>query len=100
MAKVLRRLVEAAAPRAAFLILVKPQFELERRDVGKGGIVRDPALHKRAIERVGDAATAAGLSIVGVRPSQVRGAEGNQEFFMHAHLAGAPNSAPPTKSLR
>jgi 23S rRNA (cytidine1920-2'-O)/16S rRNA (cytidine1409-2'-O)-methyltransferase len=96
----LRRLVQAAASRAAFLILVKPQFELDRGDVGKGGIVREPALHERAIERVRDAATAAGLSVVGVRPSQVTGAEGNQEFFVYALLDEAPNSPSAAKSLR
>ncbi|HEY1865449.1 MAG TPA: TlyA family RNA methyltransferase [Candidatus Acidoferrales bacterium] len=98
--KVLSRLVAAAAPGARFLILVKPQFELERGDVGKGGIVRDAALHERAIERVRAAATAAGLSIVGVRPSQVAGAEGNQEFFLYAVLPGTANSASPRKSVR
>jgi 23S rRNA (cytidine1920-2'-O)/16S rRNA (cytidine1409-2'-O)-methyltransferase len=100
VAKVLPRLVAAAAPGAGFLILVKPQFELERGDVGKGGIVREPALHERAIERVRAAATAAGLRIIGARPSQVTGAEGNQEFFLYALLPGTANSASPHKSVR
>jgi 23S rRNA (cytidine1920-2'-O)/16S rRNA (cytidine1409-2'-O)-methyltransferase len=100
VAKVLPRLVEAAASRADFLILVKPQFELDRGDIGKGGIVRDPALHERAIARVREAATAAGLSVVGVRPSQITGAEGNQEFFVHALLEATPNSPSGVKSLR
>ncbi len=52
VSKVLAKLAAAAAPEAEFLILIKPQFELERGDVGPGGIVRDPALHQRAIERV------------------------------------------------
>ncbi len=82
--KVLSRLTTLAAPRPDFLILVKPQFELERKDVGRGGIVRDPALHQRAIERVRAAAVSAGLEILGVRPSRVTGAEGNQEFFVRA----------------
>jgi 23S rRNA (cytidine1920-2'-O)/16S rRNA (cytidine1409-2'-O)-methyltransferase len=68
------------------LILVKPQFELERGEIGKGGIVRDPALHQKAIERVRVAASAAGLEILGVQASRVAGAEGNQEFFLHARL--------------
>jgi len=84
--KVLPRLVELAAPRADFLILVKPQFELERKDIGKGGIVRDPALHQRAVERVRLAAIACGLEALGVRPSKLAGAEGNQEFFLHARM--------------
>ena len=100
VAKVLPRLVEAAASRADFLILVKPQFELDRGDIGKGGIVRDPALHERAIARVREAATAAGLSVVGVRPSQITGAEGNQEFFVRALLEATLNSPSGAKSLR
>lgn len=83
-AKVLPAIVPLARPGADFLILVKPQFELERRDIGKGGIVRDPALHQRAVERVGQAAAALGLRIVASQPSRLPGAEGNQEFFLHA----------------
>ena len=84
VAKVLPAVVNAAGPNAEFLILVKPQFELDRGDIGPGGIVRDASLHERAIERVRVAAVAAGLTIDGVRPSRVTGAEGNQEFFLHA----------------
>jgi 23S rRNA (cytidine1920-2'-O)/16S rRNA (cytidine1409-2'-O)-methyltransferase len=69
---------------AEFLILVKPQFELEREDVGKGGIVRDPELHRAAIESVRSAAESLGLTILGVAPSRLAGAEGNQEYFLHA----------------
>ncbi len=86
--KILPALVKIAKPGADFLILVKPQFELERRDVGKGGIVRDPALHRRAIERVTAASVAAGLEPLGVRPSRLTGAEGNLEFFLHARCSG------------
>jgi 23S rRNA (cytidine1920-2'-O)/16S rRNA (cytidine1409-2'-O)-methyltransferase len=82
--KVLPAVVPLAAPRAEFLILIKPQFELEKREVGKGGIVRDAALHQKAIERVTAAAAQAGLEIIGVQPSRLPGAEGNQEFFLHA----------------
>ena len=84
VAKVLPAVVAAAGPRAEYLILVKPQFELDRRDVGRGGIVREAALHARAVERVRTAAEAAGLRVEGVRPSRLTGAEGNQEFFLHA----------------
>jgi 23S rRNA (cytidine1920-2'-O)/16S rRNA (cytidine1409-2'-O)-methyltransferase len=84
VAKVLPALAAAAQPGADFLILIKPQFELERGDVGRGGVVRDARLHDRAVERVRAAAVAAGLEPVGVRPSHLPGAEGNQEFFLHA----------------
>ncbi len=84
VAKVLPAVVVAAGSNAKYLILVKPQFELDRGDIGRGGIVRDASLHERAIERVREAAVAAGLRVEGVRPSHLTGAEGNQEFFLHA----------------
>jgi 23S rRNA (cytidine1920-2'-O)/16S rRNA (cytidine1409-2'-O)-methyltransferase len=84
VAKVLPAVVAAAGPNTEYLILVKPQFELDRGDVGRGGIVREASLHERAIERVRAAAEAAGLRVEGVRPSRLTGAEGNQEFFLHA----------------
>ncbi|MDE3135382.1 MAG: TlyA family RNA methyltransferase [Acidobacteriota bacterium] len=82
--KALPALVPLAKPGADFLILVKPQFELERGEVGRGGIVRDPALRERAVEKVRAAAEALGLEILGVHPSRITGAEGNQEYFLHA----------------
>jgi len=84
LTKVLPTLVAAAQEDAEFLLLVKPQFELERGDVGKGGIVRDAKLHERAIENVRKVAEACGLRVLAVQPSRVPGAEGNQEFFLHA----------------
>jgi 23S rRNA (cytidine1920-2'-O)/16S rRNA (cytidine1409-2'-O)-methyltransferase len=84
VSKILAAVVALAAPRADFVVLVKPQFELEKRDVGKGGIVREDLLHQKAVDRVTEAARATGLEIDGVRPSRVAGAEGNQEFFLHA----------------
>ena len=95
VAKVLPAVAAAAGPQAEFLILVKPQFELDRGDVGRGGIVREDSLHERAIERVGQAALAAGLQVEGVRPSHLTGAEGNQEFFLHARrINPGPSSIP------
>ena len=84
VAKVLPALVAATGPGTEYLILVKPQFELDRGDIGRGGIVRDARLHERAIERVRSAAEASGLRVEGVQPSRVTGAEGNQEFFLYA----------------
>ena len=86
--KVLAPAAALARTGAGFLILVKPQFELDRGDIGKGGIVREPRLHEKAIERVKEAAIKAGLEVAGVRPSRLRGAEGNQEFFLHARRKG------------
>jgi 23S rRNA (cytidine1920-2'-O)/16S rRNA (cytidine1409-2'-O)-methyltransferase len=84
--KVLHAVLSVAAGRADFVILVKPQFELDRQEVGKGGIVRDARLHEKAVERVKNAAEAEGLVILNVHPSRLTGAEGNQEFFLHARL--------------
>jgi 23S rRNA (cytidine1920-2'-O)/16S rRNA (cytidine1409-2'-O)-methyltransferase len=89
LGKVLSALVAAASENAEFLLLVKPQFELERGEVGKGGIVRDQKLHERAIERVRKAAEVCELRVLGVQPSRVQGAEGNQEFFLHAARAAS-----------
>jgi 23S rRNA (cytidine1920-2'-O)/16S rRNA (cytidine1409-2'-O)-methyltransferase len=82
--KVLAALMSAVTPGAELLLLIKPQFELAKADVGKGGIVKDTALHQRAIESVTHAAAALGLEIIGVKPSHIAGTEGNQEFFLHA----------------
>jgi 23S rRNA (cytidine1920-2'-O)/16S rRNA (cytidine1409-2'-O)-methyltransferase len=87
-AKVLPAVVAASGAGSEFLILIKPQFELEKRDVGKGGIVRDPALHQKAIDGVLAAAAHVGLEVAGVHPSHLTGTEGNQEFFLHAHRRG------------
>ena len=84
LSKVLPALASTAQENAEFLVLIKPQFELERGEVGAGGIVRDAKLQQRAIERVRKATEACGLRVVRVQPSRVPGAEGNQEFFLHA----------------
>jgi len=86
--KVLPAIVPLARAGTDFIILIKPQFELEKRQVGKGGIVRDATLQEKAVEHVSAAATALGLEIVGVRPSRITGTEGNQEFFLHARPSG------------
>jgi 23S rRNA (cytidine1920-2'-O)/16S rRNA (cytidine1409-2'-O)-methyltransferase len=71
------------AKSAGMVILVKPQFELERHQVGKGGIIRDPALHQQACRRVDDAVKQLGFQTE-IIPSPVLGAEGNQEFLLYA----------------
>ena len=82
--KILSAVAALAKPGAELLILIKPQFELPKRFVGKGGIVSDPEYHERAIASVNGAAERAGLEVFGVKPSRITGAEGNQEFFLHA----------------
>lgn len=82
--KVLASAVVVAGPDSDLLILVKPQFELPREVIPAGGIVTDPALREKAISAVVAAALACALEIRGVQPSRITGAEGNQEFFLHA----------------
>ena len=84
VAKVLPAVMRVADVGADFLILVKPQFELPRENVGRNGIVREPVLQQKAVNMVRVSAQASGLEILGVRPSRLLGAEGNQEFFLHA----------------
>jgi 23S rRNA (cytidine1920-2'-O)/16S rRNA (cytidine1409-2'-O)-methyltransferase len=82
--KVLSPAAGVARDGATFLVLVKPQFELGREEIGPGGIVVDAALHEKAISIVRNAASSAGLELLGLQPSQLAGAEGNQEYFLHA----------------
>jgi 23S rRNA (cytidine1920-2'-O)/16S rRNA (cytidine1409-2'-O)-methyltransferase len=71
---------------ADIVALVKPQFEAGREQVGKHGLVSDPAVHAEVIERVTAHAAAAGLRRVAMAPSALKGATGNQEFFLHLRL--------------
>ena len=86
--KILPAVIPLADSRCDFLILIKPQFELRREDIGPGGIVREQELHERAIESVKNATVKLGLNAIGVKPSDLPGAEGNQEFFLHARKSG------------
>jgi 23S rRNA (cytidine1920-2'-O)/16S rRNA (cytidine1409-2'-O)-methyltransferase len=79
------------APGGQAIVLVKPQFEAGRPDVGKGGIVRDPAVHTRVVEEVRQQAIRIGWDAVQVVPSPIEGAGGNREFLML--LRPAPDSA-------
>ncbi len=70
------------------LALVKPQFELQPADIGKGGIVADPAAHARVETRIRAACAKCGLGIVDYFESAIEGGDGNREFFVHARPAG------------
>jgi 23S rRNA (cytidine1920-2'-O)/16S rRNA (cytidine1409-2'-O)-methyltransferase len=72
------------------VILVKPQFDAGREFVGKGGIVRDPAGHQVAIDRVRECAAALDGREIEVIASPILGAEGNKEFLMHVTLSASP----------
>jgi 23S rRNA (cytidine1920-2'-O)/16S rRNA (cytidine1409-2'-O)-methyltransferase len=75
------------SPDADVIALVKPQFEAGRDDVGRGGLVLDPAVHTRVIDEVTSAAGAVGLTRVKLAESPITGAEGNREFLMHLRCA-------------
>ena len=80
-------------PGGEAVLLVKPQFEAERGEVGKGGIVRDEAVRGRAVARVVAAAEAQGLVLLGVVPSPITGADGNVEFLAAFRAGSGPNRA-------
>jgi 23S rRNA (cytidine1920-2'-O)/16S rRNA (cytidine1409-2'-O)-methyltransferase len=82
--------VLAAAPGLQeAVILVKPQFEAGRENVGKGGIVRDPEAHRLAIDRVAECVRSLGWQVVETIPSPITGMEGNREFLLYARCASA-----------
>jgi 23S rRNA (cytidine1920-2'-O)/16S rRNA (cytidine1409-2'-O)-methyltransferase len=80
--------VRASAPPEGFglVVLVKPQFEAGREQVGRGGIVRDPAAHQTAVARVSQAIKDLGGANVEAIESPILGAEGNREFLLHARF--------------
>ncbi|MGH8873934.1 MAG: TlyA family RNA methyltransferase [Acidimicrobiia bacterium] len=96
-----------AAPGADLVVLVKPQFEVGRRSVGKGGVVRDPGLWEAAVKKVRGCFEEAGLEVQGVVASALPGAKGNREFFLWARgttsgaapsSSGSPSGAAPSSS--
>jgi len=74
-------------PGADIIALIKPQFEAGREEVGKGGIVRDEAVHKRVVDEVTTAAAGLGLARAGLVESPITGMEGNREFLIHLRLS-------------
>jgi len=84
LAKVLEVPLALAAGAAQLVALIKPQFEVARGEVGKGGIVRDPALHHRVCDEVIAWLEDSGWSVAGLTPSPITGTEGNVEFLVHA----------------
>jgi 23S rRNA (cytidine1920-2'-O)/16S rRNA (cytidine1409-2'-O)-methyltransferase len=80
--------VFAAAPTLTeAIVLVKPQFEVERGQVGEGGIVRDPVAHQQAIDKVAECVRSLGWDVIETIDSPITGAEGNKEFLLYAKRA-------------
>ncbi|GAA0288525.1 TlyA family RNA methyltransferase [Kineococcus aurantiacus] len=86
---VLPAFVRCAATDAEHVLMVKPQFEVGREALGAGGVVRSADLRAGAVRTVADAASAAGLGVLGVAASPLPGPSGNVEYFLHL-TAGAP----------
>ncbi len=87
--KVLPAVAACLTPDGELVALVKPQFEVGRGRVGKGGVVRDARLHREVIVRIAGFAKAIGLGPRGVVASPLRGPKGNREFFLHLATGGA-----------
>jgi 23S rRNA (cytidine1920-2'-O)/16S rRNA (cytidine1409-2'-O)-methyltransferase len=78
---VLPNAFDLITPTGVILTLIKPQFELQRADVGRGGIVREQELHEKAQDKIAEFVTHSGHVVTGIVPSAIKGADGNQEFF-------------------
>jgi 23S rRNA (cytidine1920-2'-O)/16S rRNA (cytidine1409-2'-O)-methyltransferase len=83
LTKVLPAIKPCLKDQADCIALIKPQFEVGRGEVGRRGVVTDPAKHRRVLEEIGNAAQAIGFHSSGVLESPILGAEGNREFLMH-----------------
>lgn len=84
LAKVLDAALDLARPGARLVALVKPQFEAGREEVGKGGVVRDPAVHRRVCDEAAEWVRSKGWNVLGIEPSPITGPEGNVEFLLGA----------------
>ncbi|MGZ8847883.1 MAG: TlyA family RNA methyltransferase, partial [Pyrinomonadaceae bacterium] len=79
--RILPAVVPLLTDQGSIVTLIKPQFEVGKGEVGKGGIVKDPAQHERVVAEVNGAAERLGLRVVGVIESPIHGADGNLEFL-------------------
>ena len=93
LAKVLERPLELAAPDCRLVALIKPQFEVGREEVGKGGVVRNPALHKRVCREVRTWLEGSGWAVDGIVPSPITGPEGNVEFLVVARRGNVASAS-------
>jgi len=84
LAKVLEAPLKLAKPGAKLVALIKPQFEARRTEIGKGGVVRDAAVHARVVAEAKTWVEAEGWTVIGITPSPITGPEGNVEFLLGA----------------
>ena len=94
LGKVLDAALDLARPEAKLLALIKPQFEAGREEVGKGGVIRDPAVHQRVCDEAVAWVESKGWSVCGVEKSPITGPEGNVEFLLGAINAPSGDEAP------
>jgi 23S rRNA (cytidine1920-2'-O)/16S rRNA (cytidine1409-2'-O)-methyltransferase len=92
LCKVLPAVLACAAERFDCLAMVKPQFEVGRGRIGKGGVVRDPALRREAVAAAAECGRAAGAAVLGFAPSGLPGPAGNRETFVWLGEAGRPGA--------
>jgi len=85
---VLPRVRDLLSPPGDVIALVKPQFEVGKGAVGKGGVVRDPMQHQQVLEAINDFARELGYLVAGQMPSPIQGAKGNREFFLYLRRNG------------
>lgn len=88
LAKVLEAPLKLAKPGSKLVALIKPQFEAGRDEVGKGGVVRDVAVHERVCAEARTWVESQGWTVLGITPSPITGPEGNIEFLLAAEKAG------------
>ncbi|MEC3910462.1 TlyA family RNA methyltransferase [Sphingobium sp. CR2-8] len=88
LSKVLEKPIGFVKPGAQMVALIKPQFEARREEVGKNGVIRDPAVHDRVCTEVQDWVVAQGWTVAGLTQSPITGPQGNVEFLLYARLGG------------
>lgn len=79
--KVMPAVIKVMQPHAQLIVLIKPQFEAERADVGKGGIIKDPVVHQKVIDKMIQGLGALGFECLGITESPITGTTGNKEFL-------------------
>ncbi|HDD35663.1 MAG TPA: TlyA family RNA methyltransferase [Candidatus Desulfofervidus auxilii] len=88
--KVIPKIIEFLRKNGEIIVLIKPQFEVGKNKVGKGGIVRDEKLQRKAVSEILEFCQKIGLQVIGVIPSPILGAKGNQEYL--AYIKGGKNA--------
>jgi 23S rRNA (cytidine1920-2'-O)/16S rRNA (cytidine1409-2'-O)-methyltransferase len=86
LSKIMLSVLNLLKPQGVVIALIKPQFELTPKDVGKGGIVRDDDVRQKAVDNVKQCMITLNLSINGIIPSPIKGQKGNQEYLIYALL--------------